>query len=66
MRESMGVELGPEGGEVFQQQRSQETIFAQREQVLFVQSVHVGFRVLLDDTVRDDDRTTFVGGSDTI
>lgn len=66
MSKSMRVELGPECREMLEQQRRQETILAQREQILFVQSVDVGFSVFLDDTIGDDDGATFVGGSDTI
>lgn len=38
------------------EERSQVTIFTEREQVLLVQSVDVTFGVVVDDTVGDNDR----------
>ena len=64
MTERMRVELGLEGREVLHNESRQETIFTEREQVLLVQGVHVRLGVLVDDTVRDDDGTSFVGGAD--
>ena len=64
MTERMRIELGLEGREVLHDESRQETIFTEREQVLLVQGVHVRLGVLVDDTVRDDDGTSFVGGAD--
>jgi hypothetical protein len=59
-------ELGLERGEVFQEERRQETIFTEREQVLLVKRIYVAFSVLVDDTVGDDDRSALVCGTDTV
>ena len=59
-------ELHLEGREVLHHDSRQVSIFTKREQVLLVQRVDVGFRVLLDDAVRDDDGPTLVRGPDTI
>ena len=59
-------ELRAERREVLQQQRRQETIFTEGEQVLLVQRVDVGLGVLLYDAVRDDDGATLVGGPDAV
>lgn len=60
------TKLGLERGEMFHQERRQETIFSEREQILLVQRIDVGLRVLVDYTVRDDDRSSFVGSTNPI
>jgi hypothetical protein len=66
MRHGIRTELGLELREVLHQERRQEPILSQTEQVLLMEGVDVGLGVLLDDTVRDDDRATFVGGTDAV
>jgi len=66
MSDSVWAELRLELREVFHQQGCQETILSEREQILLVQCVDVGLGVLFDDTVGDDDWTTFVGGTDAV
>lgn len=66
MRDSIRSEFGPEGWEVLEEEGRQVTIFTEREQILLVQSVDQRFRVFFDDTVRDDDRATFVRGTDPV
>lgn len=56
----IGTELGLERREVFEQERRQEPILAEREQVLLVQRVHERLGVLVDDPVRDDDGSALV------
>lgn len=59
-------ELGLECGEVLQEERRQETIFTEREQVLLVKRIYVAFGVLIDDTVGDDNRPALICGTDTV
>jgi hypothetical protein len=59
-------EFGLERGEVFQEERRQETIFTEREQILLVKRIYVAFGVLVDDTVGDNDRSAFVRGTYTV
>ena len=59
-------ELRTERREVLQQERRQETILSERQQVLLVQRIDVRFRVLFDDTVRDDNRAALVCGTDPV
>ena len=66
MRNSMRTELCLERREMFHQECSQEAIFTEGEKVLLMQGVNVGLGVLFNDSVRDNDRTTLVGCSDTI
>ena len=66
MGDGVGRELRPERGEVLEQEGREITIFTEREQVLLVQGVDEGLRVLFDDTVRDDDRATLVRGTDPV
>ena len=66
MRNSIRSKLGLESWEMLHHQRRQESIFTEREQILLVKSVDVGFSVLVDDTVRDDDGSTLVCGTDPI
>lgn len=55
-----------EGREVLHHERGEETIFTKGEQVLLVERVDHVLRVFIDDTTRDDDRTTLVGGTDAV
>jgi hypothetical protein len=66
MSDRIWNELRLERGEVLQEECRQETIFTEREQVLLVQRVYVPFGVLVDDTVRNDDRPAFVCSADTV
>lgn len=66
VRDRVRRELGLERREVLHHERRQETIFTEREQILLVQGVDVGLGVFLDDSVRDDDRPSFVGGTDAV
>lgn len=66
VRRRIWGELGLERREVLHHQRCQEPILTEREQVLLVQRVDVGIRVFFDDAVRDDDRPSFVGGTDAV
>jgi hypothetical protein len=62
----IGLELGLERRKVLHEERRQEPIFTQREQVLLVKRVNIGLSVLVDDTVGDEDRTALVSGTNTI
>jgi hypothetical protein len=66
VRNCIGRKLHLEGGEMLHHQRGKVSIFTQGEQVLLVQSVDVRLRILVDDSARDDDRTTLVRRSDSI
>ena len=66
MCDSILGELGPERGEVLEQECREVTIFTEREQVLLVQGIDKRLSVLLDDSVRDDDRATLVGSTDSV
>ena len=66
MCESVGGEFSTEGREVLEQESSQVTIFTKRQQVLLVQSINVWLRVLLDNSVGDDDRPSLVGRSNPV
>jgi hypothetical protein len=66
MCDSIRTELGLETGEVLHQQRRQESIFTETEQILLVEGVHIRLGVLFDDTVGDDDWATFVGCADAV
>lgn len=66
MRHRIWTKLGLVLWEMLHQQRRQESIFTQTEQVLLVQGVDVGFGVFLDDAVADDDRTTLVGRANSV
>jgi hypothetical protein len=63
MRDRICDDLRLEHREVLQKERRQETIFTKGEQVLLVQHVYVPFGVLVDDTVGNDDGSTFVRGA---
>jgi hypothetical protein len=66
MRDRVWAKLGLERREVLHHQRRQEPILSEREQVLLVQSVNVGFRVFLDDAVGDDDGPALVRGPNAV
>ena len=65
VRFGVGAELGLERREMLHHECCQEPIF-EREQILLVQRIDIGLRVLLDDTVGDDDGPSLVGSTDTI
>ena len=66
MRDRVGCELRLEGGEMFEEQGRQVTIFTEREQVLLMEGINVGLGVVLDDAVGDDNRTALIRSSDSI
>ena len=66
MGDSIRIELGTECREVLQHKRCQETIFSERQQVLLVQRIDVGLRILLYDAVGDDDGSTLIGGTNAV
>lgn len=66
MRDGIRSEFGSERGEVLQQESGQVTVFTERQQILLVQSVDIGFRVLLDNSIGDDDWSTLVSSSDSV
>lgn len=45
---------------MFHQQRRQESIFAEGEQVLLVQGVYVIIRIFINHTVGNDERSAFI------
>lgn len=59
-------ELGPKCWEVLHQECRQVPIFAQGEQILLVQGVHVAFGVVIDHSVGDDNWSAFVSCTDTV
>lgn len=62
----IAAKLGLERREMLHQQRRQESILAQREQILLVQRVNIRLCVLVDDAVGDDDGPPLVRRPDTI
>ena len=60
------VELGAEGREMLEHQSRELTIFTEGEQVLLVQRVNMAFRIVVDDTVRNDDRTALVSSTNPV
>ena len=60
MRKGVGGKLGPERREVLEKESGEVTIFTKRQQVLLVQGVNIGLRILLDDAIGDDDRPSLV------
>lgn len=66
MRDGVGAELSLERREMLHHECCQESILSEREQILLVQRIDIGLRVLLDDTVGDDDGPSLVGSADTI
>ena len=65
-RNRVRSELSLEIREMFHQQRRQESIFAEGEQVLLVQGVHVALRIFINYTVGDDEWSAFVIGADAV
>ena len=65
-RNSIRGELHLVRWEMLHHQSCQITIFTQREQIFLVEGVDVPLRVVVNDTIRDDDRPTLVRRSDTI
>lgn len=49
-----------EGREVFHHQGRKVSILSKGEQVLFVKSVDVGFGIVVDNSLGDDDRSSFI------
>ena len=45
---------------MFHRKSGQELIFSKREQILLVEGITVGFGILFDDPIGDDDGPTFV------
>ena len=64
--DGIGLELGLERREMLHEERRQEPIFTQREQILLVKRVDIGLSVLVNDTVGDEDRTALVSGTNTV
>ena len=51
---------------MLEEKRCEVPIFTEREEILLVKRVDDRLGVFLDDTVRDDDRTTLVRGTDAV
>ena len=66
MSDRIRNELGPKCREMLHEECSQVPILSQRQQIFLVQRVDVRLGVFIDDTVRDDDGSAFVGGPNTI
>lgn len=66
MSDSIWTELCLERREVFHQQRCQESILSEREQILLVQGVDIRLGVFVDDSVGDEDWATFIRSPNTI
>ena len=66
MRDGVRSELRPERREMLEQQRRQETIFSERQQILLVQGIDVWLGIFFDNAVGDDDGATFVVGTDAV
>ena len=60
MRDRIWAELGLERREMLHQQRRQEPILSEQEEILLVKRIDVGLRVFLDDVIGDNDWSTFV------
>ena len=66
VRNRIRAKLGFKRREMLHQQRRQKPILSQREQVLLVQRVDIGFGVFLNDAIGDDDGPTLVCSPDSI
>lgn len=66
MSNGIGSELGFVRREMLDHERCQITIFTKREQVLFVKSIDVAFRIIINDAVGNNDRATLVSCSDPV
>lgn len=66
MRNCIRSELEPVRWEMLHQERCQITIFTEREQVLLVQSINIAFCIVVDNAIGDDDRATFVRGTNSV
>jgi len=64
--DGVGRELHLVSWEVLEHEGGEVSIFSEREEVLLVEGVDDGFRVVVDDSLRDDDGSSFVGGSDSV
>ena len=64
--ESIGYKLIGHLWEMFGHECCKESIFSKREEILFVQRVHVAGIVIIDDLVRDDQWPPFVSRSKSI
>lgn len=51
---------------MFHHQRRKISIFSQGEQILFVERINVVFGILVDHPTGNDDRATFIGGSNSV
>lgn len=52
--------------EVLHHERGEVSIFSEREQILLVECVNIGFGVFVNDHRRDDNWPTFIGGSNSV
>jgi hypothetical protein len=66
VRNRIRAKLGFESREMLHKKSGQESIFSKREQILLVQGINVGFGILFDDPIGDDDWTTFVCGTNAV
>lgn len=66
VRNRIRAKLGFESREMLHKESGQESIFSKREQILLVQGINVGFGILFDDPIGDDDWTTFVCGTNAV
>src|ERR1700722_164744 len=66
MCNSVGCEFAFQRSKMLYHQRCQVAIFAEGEQVLLVKGVEVGLSVFIDDAIGNNNRSTFVGRTDTV
>ena len=62
----IGGKLSLVGWEMLHHQCCQVSIFTEGQKILLVQGIEVAFGIFVDDTVRDEDRATFVCCADTV
>lgn len=66
MGDSIWGKLHLEGREILHHQGRQVAILAERKEVLLMQRIDVRFRVLIDNTRRNDDGPALIGRADAI
>lgn len=66
MRNGIRSELHFHSWEMLHHESCEVSIFSQGEEILLVQGIHIGFGIFVNNDRRDDDRSTFVGGTNAV
>lgn len=64
--DGVGRELHLVGWEVLEHEGGEVSILSEGKEVLLVEGVDDGFRVIVDDSLGDDDGSSLVGSSDSV